>query len=207
MTMEPSDVAIAILAAGRSSRFGGVKLLAPLAGRPLALHAIDAARSSGVGSVLVVVDAQHDELWRVLPADVTLVLNPHAEEGIASSLRAALAHLSGNARVGAVCIGLADQPRIGAASYQRLAHERRAGAALAAATYAGERRNPVLLGSEHWPAALALRGDEGARQLMRTLPVAEVPCDGTGDPFDVDSTADLVEIERRLGGLREESSA
>ncbi len=195
--MSLSTVAITILAAGRGSRFGNGKLLEPLHGKPLILHAVETARASGAASVLVVVDAVRDELWRVLPGDVTLVLNPGAAEGIASSLRAALAHLTGNPRVTACCIGLGDQPLVGAGAYRRLADAHAAGAALAVATYAGERRNPVLLARAHWRAAMELRGDEGARQLFGIHAVVEVPCDGTGDPFDVDTRADLTEIEKR----------
>ncbi|MFN7953528.1 MAG: nucleotidyltransferase family protein [bacterium] len=195
--MALSAIAIAILAAGRGSRFGSAKLLAPLRGTPMLLRAVESARASGASSVLVVVDALQDELWGVLPADVTLVLNPRAAEGIASSLRAALAHLSANPQVGACCIGLGDQPLVGADAYRRLAAAHAAGAALAVATYGGERRNPALLGRELWRAAMQLRGDQGARQLFATQPVIDVACDDTGDPFDVDTPADLAEIEKR----------
>jgi nicotine blue oxidoreductase len=65
------------------------------------------------------------------------------------------------------------------------------GAALAVATYSGRRANPVLIGRELWPDALALRGDEGARGLMRSHPAVEVDCSDTGDPHDIDTPADL----------------
>jgi nicotine blue oxidoreductase len=38
---------------------------------------------------------------------------------------------------------------------------------------------------------MQLIGDSGARQLMATHLVTEVPCDDTGDPFDIDTPADL----------------
>ena len=44
--MPTSRVAIAILAAGHGARFGGGKLLAGLAGKPLIRHAVDAALAS-----------------------------------------------------------------------------------------------------------------------------------------------------------------
>ena len=45
----------------------------------------------------------------------------------------------------------------------------------------------MLLARDHWDEALGLEGDEGARVLMRRHPVVEVPCDGTGEPTDVDT--------------------
>ena len=111
-------------------------------------------------------------------------------------MRRALVALEPIGAVDAVCIGLADQPRIGAEAYRRLAAAVRAGGApIVVATYGGERGNPVLLARSIWPEAMELRGDVGARALMRRHQVVEVGCDGTGDPTDVDSFADL----ERLG--------
>jgi len=64
------------------------------------------------------------------------------------------------------------------------------------ATYAGIRANPVLIGRAHWEEALALEGDEGARVLLRRHGAVEVPCDGTGEPTDVDTPEDLIALEK-----------
>ena len=84
-------------------------------------------------------------------------------------------------------VGLADQPLVGADAYRRVARAHDDGARLAVATYGGVRGNPVLIGREHWDEALALAGDEGARVLLRRHGAVEVPCDGTGEPTDVDT--------------------
>src|SRR5262245_65561214 len=86
--------------------------------------------------------------------------------GIARSLRAALEALEPWAQVGAVCIGLADQPLVGADAYRRLADAYRGGATLAVATYGGQRQNPVLLASSVWAGARRLGGGVGARAVM-----------------------------------------
>jgi nicotine blue oxidoreductase len=92
-------------------------------------------------------------------------------------------------------IGLADQPLVGAGAYRRLADAYDAGAPLAVATYGGVRGNPVLLARGYWDEAMALTGDEGARVLLRRHPAVEVACDGTGLPTDVDTPADLADLE------------
>jgi molybdenum cofactor cytidylyltransferase/nicotine blue oxidoreductase len=140
---------------------------------------------------VLVVGHQGTKVGRVVPQGVTVVRARGWRSGIARSLRAALEALDGWAQVGAVCIGLADQPRVGAEAYRRLAAAYDDGASLAVATYGGVRANPVLLGRGLWPEARRLSGDEGARALMRTHAVVEVPCDGTGDPADVDTLDDL----------------
>lgn len=128
-----------------------------------------------------------------------VVRNPEPGTGIASSLRAALRALEPRAGVDAAVIGLADQPLVGSGAYGRLAAAHAGGARLAVATYGGVRANPVLLARAHWSEALELAGDEGARVMMQSHEIVEVPCDGTGDPSDVDTPEDLAAIERRLG--------
>lgn len=194
-------VAIAILAAGRGARMGGTlpKPLLLWQGKPLIRHALDVAlavdrsetSTRSASPVLAVLGYAAETVAAVLPASVIRVDNPAWQEGIASSLRATLAALAPERDVEAVCIGLADQPRVGVGAYVRLKAAFEAGAPFAVATYGGQRRNPVLLGRQVWAAASQLRGDAGAKQLMATRTVTEVPCDDTGDPFDIDTPTDL----------------
>jgi CTP:molybdopterin cytidylyltransferase MocA len=196
------SVAAAVLAAGAGRRLGapggagGVtpKPLLELLGRPLVAHALDAARGSGCEPVLLVVGHRGAEVGAAAPGDVEVVVNAEWEEGIASSLRAVLRALDARP-VGAVVVGLADQPLVSAEAYRRVAASYAAGARLAVATYGGMRANPVLLGRAHWREAAALTGDEGARRLFARHAVVEVPCDGAGDPTDIDTTDDLDALE------------
>ncbi len=128
---------------------------------------------------------------------LVVVRNDRWESGIASSLGAAIVALRAVAGIDALVVGLGDQPRVGPEAYRRLAGAYDSGARLAAATYAGVRANPVLLARDHWDEALGLEGDEGARVLMRRHPVVEVPCDGTGEPTDIDTPQDLAALEAR----------
>jgi molybdenum cofactor cytidylyltransferase len=197
-----TTTAVAVLAAGRGSRVVGAddtpKPLLELRGRPLVSWALDAAMGSELRPVVLVVGHQGSKVGRVVPQGVTVVRARSWRTGIARSLRAALDALEGWAQVGAVCVGLADQPRIGPDAYRRLAAAYDDGATLAVATYGGVRANPVLLGRSLWPSARKLDGDEGARVLMRTHRVVEVPCDGTGAPDDVDTLDELRAMEHTM---------
>jgi CTP:molybdopterin cytidylyltransferase MocA len=190
-----------VLAAGRGVRFGGdtPKSLLAFRGKPLVEHAVDAAGASGLTPVVVV--ASDDRVIEVLETrigrgSVQLVRNDAPERGISSSLQVALQSLLPDERIDGVVVGLGDQPLVGAEAYRRVAAARDAGAELAVATYAGVRGNPVLIGRSHWPEALALGGDEGARVLLRRYGAVEVPCDGTGRPDDVDTPEDLASLEK-----------
>ncbi|MFI5045593.1 MAG: NTP transferase domain-containing protein [Acidimicrobiia bacterium] len=186
-------VAAAILAAGRGSRFGGErpKSLEEWEGRPLVTWALQAPLDAELFPVLLVTGHQRHLLDPLAPPGVDVVHSSRWQQGIAHSLHAALDALDGYATVQAVCMGLADQPRIGAEAYRRLVAAFAGGAALAVATYGGQRANPVLLARSLWPEARELTGDVGARALMQRHPVVEVACDDTGSPVDVDTPSDL----------------
>ena len=197
--MTQPDVAIAILAAGRGSRLGGdvPKPLVELRGRPLVSWALDAASASALRPIVLVVGHRGGAVGRAAAEGVVVVRSPRWRRGIARSLRAGLAALDPWAQVGAVAVGLADQPLVGADAYRRLAGAYRDGAHVAVATYHGQRRNPVLLGRTMWAKARELDGDEGARVLMDEG-VVEVDCTDTGSSADVDTLDDLREAERLL---------
>jgi molybdenum cofactor cytidylyltransferase len=186
------SVAAAVLAAGAGSRFHGEsnKLLAYFRGRPLVLWAVEAALGAGLDEVAVVAGAAH--IADLLPPDVVVVLNERWGSGQASSLRAAV-DWCGTRGHSAVVVGLADQPLVPSAAWRAVAGARQA--PIVAASYNGSRRNPVRLDRSVWPL-LPSQGDEGARALMRQRPelVAEVECEG--DPADVDTLADLEQLNR-----------
>jgi CTP:molybdopterin cytidylyltransferase MocA len=164
---------------------------------------LDAARGSGLAPVVLVLGREADAVLAAADiddersADLSVVRNDRWSSGIASSLHAAIVTLQPRRDVPAVVVGLGDQPAVGSEAYRRLAAAYDSGARLAVATYSGVRANPVLLAREHWDEALGLEGDEGARMLMPHHPVVEVPCDGTGEPTDVDTPHDLAALEAR----------
>ncbi len=123
---------------------------------------------------------------------VDVVENPGWEEGIASSLRAVLTTLTPRPDVDAVCVGLADQPLVGAEAYRRVAAT---DGELVIPTYDGQPGNPVKLARSLWPEALELHGDVGARALARDRAV-HVDCTDTGSAADVDTLEDLERLQQ-----------
>lgn len=183
-----SSVAAAVLCAGAGRRYDGqhpgAKLLVPFRGRPLVLWAVEHALAAQLGATFVVTGAA--DLVGLLPGSATLVENPDWENGLATSLQAAVSA----ARSGgfdALVVGLGDQPLVEPEAWQSVAAS---DALIAVATYGGRRRNPVKLGRAVWDD-LPVTGDEGARTLMRARPglVVEVAC--RGDPLDIDTKDDL----------------
>jgi len=188
-------VAGLVLAAGSGSRFGRPKALVQFRGRPLVRHAVDLLAGAGLAPVVAVLGAAADEVRATVELPHSVV-NDQWAAGMGSSLCCGLAALPDTAP--AVVVALADQPLVGAAAVARLVTAWRAGAVAAVGTYAGRPRNPVLLDRQVWPdVAAACAGDAGARPWLRAHPelVTEVPCDGTGSAYDIDTPDDLLALE------------
>jgi CTP:molybdopterin cytidylyltransferase MocA len=190
-----------VLAAGGGSRFGGGKLLARLGGQPILEMVLDNLREAPVDEVIVVVGADAERLREVCERyGVRTVANEEWERGQSTSVRAGLRACGGEAAV----ILLGDQPFVGADAVERLVAAFAEGANVAVATYRGKRRNPVLFSREVWPLLEAeLAGDEGARSVLRRHLdlVVDVPCEGVGDPTDVDTREDLRRLEEMRGPI------
>jgi CTP:molybdopterin cytidylyltransferase MocA len=188
-----------VLAAGGGSRFGGGKLLAKFGGRPIIEAVLDNLREAPVDEIIAVVGADAERLREVCERhSVRTVANEEWEWGQSTSVVAGLRASGGRAAV----VLLGDQPFVGAEAVARLVAAFAEGAKVAVATYGGKRRNPVLFSREIWPLLKAeLAGDEGARSFLRRHPelVVEVPCEGVGDPTDVDTREDLRRLEEMRG--------
>jgi molybdenum cofactor cytidylyltransferase len=158
-----ADVAALVLAAGRSSRAGGSKLLAMLDGKPLLRHAVDAALASRAASVTVVTGHAADAVAAALAGSgARLVHNPRFAEGLSTSLATGIGAIDAD---GALVV-LADMPRVTAATIDRLIAAFEAGAEIVVPTNGGRRGNPVLWHRRYFGELATLSGDTGARSLI-----------------------------------------
>lgn len=182
--------AAVVLAAGAGRRFGGAKAAAELGGRPLVAHAVEAARASGIGRVVVVVGAQADVVAAAVPsgADVEVVRNDRWEQGQSTSLAAGLAALGDGVDVAVVL--LADQPGIEPAAITGVVARVRGGAEAARVRHDDGPSHPVALARRVWPRLAAVSGDVGARAVFGALDLAEVRVAGPV-ARDVDTRGDL----------------
>ena len=190
--MRIEDVAVALLAAGRSARFGAAdKRLADLDGRPLIQWSAAAGRALATGHRFAIT-GPGDALEAVLP-DYGIVRNPHPGTGLSGSLRHA-AMAARDAGATAMLVLLADMPFVRVDHLRHMIEIARAdpGRAIFSAGDAGP-QPPALFPAVLYPALMALHGPEGARSL------AEQANRVAADPvslFDVDTPDDLVRAAR-----------
>jgi len=161
-------LALLLLAAGASRRYGDVKALANCGDTHLLGWTLRQLRP--LGEVTVVLGAHADRVRSALPGDVRCVVAENWQQGQAHSVHAGLRALPETAS--AVLIALLDQPAILSAHYTALlALWRKQPECIAAATYSGRLGAPAIFPRAFWPQLFALSGDQGARLLLQTLPV------------------------------------
>jgi CTP:molybdopterin cytidylyltransferase MocA len=190
---KPFRFGVVILAAGASVRMGEPKQLLPLDGRPLLVHAVEAALASAAWPVVVVLGANAEKIRPVLARFPVLIAeNPAWSEGMASSLRAGIETLRQFSRsLDAALIALCDQPDFSAEVVRQLVEAQKAsGRSIVAARYSGRLGAPALFLREHFPALVALTGEEGARTLLQAHPDRVTAVDLPALAIDLDTPAD-----------------
>ncbi len=186
-------VAAVVLAAGAARRFGAAKQLAPWQGKPMFLHAVDAALNSRAGPVVVVLGAYAAECRRALGTrPVTVVENPGWAAGQSASMKAGLAALPPTAS--AAIFPLADQPLVSAAVINAvIARHQRTLAPVVWPEFAGKRGNPVLFHRRLFAEMERVQGDVGAKPVLlaHRAEAAVVAVDDEAVLIDIDTPDDL----------------
>lgn len=184
-----------LLAAGASTRFGSPKQLVRVAGRPLLHAAVTRAAEVAGNALIVVLGAGAAELAPLLKhSPGSVVVNQDWREGLGSSIRA------GVARLPPACTGvlllLADQAAVTTDDLKRLAGTwRHQPQYIAAALYEGTTGVPAIFPRSLFRELAELRGDVGARALLRrNAPrVMRVPMPSAA--LDIDTPEDLLALE------------
>jgi molybdenum cofactor cytidylyltransferase len=185
-------IAGVVLAAGGSSRFGGVpKQTLAWKGSPFVRHVAGVALESGLDPVIVVTGAgQENVLEAVRNMPISIQHNPEWEGGQSTSVKA------GMGMVPQVCGGviffLADQPQVDKTLVAAVVgRHRQTLAAVVAPRASGKRGNPVLFDRVTFGALTRLTGDAGGRTLFSTNPIEWVDWHDEGILIDVDTEEDL----------------
>ena len=186
-----------VLAAGQSSRLGRPKQLLLLHGEALLRYTVRNILASALDEVLVVVGHEADAVRAAIAGlPVAIVVNADAALGQSTSLVAGIRALPTETAAAIVLLG--DQPSIDPAVINALiAAWRNTGAPLVAPKYRNGLGNPVLFDRSIFPELMALKGDTGARPIVRAQRRAgtlhQVPVAGT-TPSDVDTDDDYAAL-------------
>jgi molybdenum cofactor cytidylyltransferase len=169
LDLAAANIAVVVLAAGRSSRMGArSKLLLPWRdGEPIVRHVVQAALAWQPLETVVVVRPDLFALAGALAGlPVRLVGNPRWPEGMGTSLAAGIAAL--------------------VAAYEQTSQP------IAVPFYGDEPGPPTLFARPLFPDLVRLQGDTGGRLIVRHYPdhVARVDFPAAARPPDIDTPDD-----------------
>lgn len=186
-----SQVASLILAAGRASRFGSDKRLALLPDGRTLLEAVLACHAAPGHPVLVVL-RPGDAIGQQLAArhGAQVVVCEEADLGMGHSLASGARALLPRADVVGVLIGLADMPAVSAQTVCALRQALLDHALPVAPRYEGRLGHPRGLPRACFEALTALRGDQGARDIVDWRQAMHIEVADPGVLLDMDHPAD-----------------
>lgn len=203
--MSQPKIALAVLAAGSSTRLGQPKQLLDVDGQPLLTRTLDAGRRSALEPKLLVLGHAADRIRALVTTrGYQMIENSQAHTGQASSLLAASRNLPDD--VDGVVVALGDQPLVPPGLLDRLANNFDPAVDVAVRPeYADGPGNPLLLGRALFAELHGLSGDVGARDVLRAYAARVRTIDESRfpTPRDVDTWADYDELLRNwtsLGG-------
>ena len=189
-----STVTGILLAAGSGSRFGGGKLLAPLADGTAVGIAAWKNLNSALPDPLVVIrrgdDAARDLFRRV---GARMVECADAADGMSKSL---IAGIQASASSDGWIIALGDMPFVNPNTIAKVASAIDGGAQIATPDFNGSRGHPVGFSAKLLTELLAIQGDEGAREVVKRHRDA-IQIIETRDPGilrDIDTREDLTRV-------------
>ncbi len=174
--------AAVILAAGASTRLGSPKQLVRLGEETLLERAVRIAREAGCAPVIVVLGAHAAAILSACTLeDATVVINADWVEGMSASIACGIAAVEDEAD--GVILMASDQPTVTPDHLRAL----QATGETTASAYAGRRGIPAFFPAAAFDDLLKLRGDQGARALLRTARFVDL----SGGEIDIDTAEDL----------------
>jgi molybdenum cofactor cytidylyltransferase len=195
-----------LLAAGSGSRLGGrPKSLLELGGVSLIRRQLIALSGAGVDEVVVVLGHYAEQIELAVQAfPVTIIRNPHPDDGQVSSLRLGLQALS--SKIDAVVVVLADQPLINAQDINDLigAFKKRAESTEVVVPTVGDLPgNPVVFTAQVKDAVLAGDAHFGCKQWQMSHPDKVYRWDSSNQRYrvDVDSPEDIEALAEQTGHI------
>ena len=206
------------LAAGRSSRMGRNKLLLPLRGNPLGMHALQAALQSNLDRIIVVVNDDEPSMQKGIlnssakwPLDFSnkliVVSCPDSKKELSYSLKVGI-NWASTLDPDGVIILLADQPFIRKEMINQLIDTfLKEKVNYVASCFNDIIRPPILLGRRLFPLLHQLKGDEGAKKLLIESPQIEGRTIHYDDEIlflDVDTMGDYERILEMIAFRAEE---
>lgn len=192
------NTAAIILAAGNSSRLGGIKQLLPFNQKTLLQHTLDELTMAGAAPVIVVTGGHAEAVTAAieLREHSTVIYNERWEQGKASGIVAGMQQIRQTITPTTnIILTVCDQPFVSAALFEQLyAMQQSSGKNIVAAAYANTLGTPVLFTPKYVEHLLGLTGDDGAKKILKAFQDDVAPVDFPLGHIDIDTVEDYARL-------------
>ena len=180
--MEESDnLAVLILAAGTSSRLGKPKQLLKIKDETLIQIAVKKALNLSDDVKVVLGHKSYEIIEELKDFPISILINPNYEQGMGSSISFGMKDFNKSKKV---LIMLCDQPLIPLSHYKSLIKKSKENENLIICSkYQNRFAVPSIFPKTYYKVLIDLKGDEGARKLLKNNPTNFVILD---DKLSVD---------------------
>lgn len=188
-----AKTALILLAAGASLRFAaGDKLLADLNGQPVLAHSANILGGHEIAARIAIVGPdQHARAALAAAAGWSVLTNPEAAQGQATSLRVGIGAAAKQAQIERVLVLLADMPLVSDAHMLALQEAAISDAPAVMSLADGALCPPAIISRDLFPALMGLTGDQGARAVLADLPGVRSVAIARDEAIDIDTRDDL----------------
>ena len=155
-----------LLAAGQSKRMDGEnKLIKEIQGAPLIKHSVKNILAASVDELIIVLGYQKETIEKLIDKNnkIKFVFNKDFENGMASSIKAGLNHLSEDTEAFFICLG--DMPMVNKDIFNLLIKSKN-NREIIVPTYKNKQGNPILFSKSMKKKIMTIEGDAGAKKVL-----------------------------------------
>jgi molybdenum cofactor cytidylyltransferase len=194
-----TNIGVILLAAGSSSRLGTPKQLLQYEDETLLQHSLQVARASNVNPIVVVLGAKAELIMsRIDVGSSIVIINDKWQEGMASSIRCGInSLLKESPGIEGAILMVCDQPFIYPdLLLQLITKQQLTGKPIITSSYADTFGPPTLFHKTIFSELLQLKGDVGAKSILR-LHASELEFISFPEGvIDIDTDADYQKLSK-----------
>ena len=157
-----------LLAAGQSKRMLGINKLSKIfKGVPLINHSVKNILNSNIDELIIVIGFESEVIKKLIPKNdkIKFVFNKDFQEGMSSSIKIGLNHISSKAKFFFICLG--DMPMIDKKIYNKIIKDGQ-NYNITAPIYKKKQGNPVFFSITMKNEIMKIKGDFGAKKILET---------------------------------------
>ena len=178
-----------VMAAGASRRFGDIKQLAKIDGVSMALRSYNILNKILEERTYLVLGSNAEFIARDFQ-EVNTIYNGQWSMGLGSSISCVATEMENESKCSGILITLGDQVKLNEQDYQKLV-DVYDGEKIVVSSYSRKKGPPAIFPRKYFEQLSRLKGDIGAREVIRKNCNSVISCKLDNASFDVDSKEDF----------------